>query len=192
MAPRTEDQFEEMRNKSRDSIITAALELFAQKGFHNTSMAQVAKAAGVSKGLIYNYFESKDELLKGVFELGLKDADVLFEEHQEADPRERLRGMLEHTFRLVEQHMDYYKLMTTLMFQPSEIASIQGYLDQAGEYKMARFAALFQEIGCADPMNDALYFGAILDGIMMGWFVLGDAYPIEVMKKKVFEHVDRL
>lgn len=192
MAPRTEDQFEEMRNRSRDSIITAALDLFAGHGFHSTSMAQVAKAAGVSKGLIYNYFESKDELLKGVFELGLKDADVLFEEHQEADPKERLRAMLEHTFKLVEAHMDYYKLMTTLLFQPGEIASIQGYLDQAGEYKMARFTALFEEMSSKDPFNDAMYFGAILDGIMMGWFVLGDAYPIEVMKQKVFEHVDRL
>ena len=53
--PKTKEQFEEIRNKSKAAIIEAALELFANNGFHNTSITQIAKKAGVSKGLMYNY-----------------------------------------------------------------------------------------------------------------------------------------
>lgn len=48
--------------KGKDKILQAALALFAEKGFHTTSVSQIAEAAGVSKGLTYNYFESKEKL----------------------------------------------------------------------------------------------------------------------------------
>lgn len=51
------------RDKKRKDIGLAALELFSQKGFAVTSMSQVAREAGVGKGTIYEYFQSKDELI---------------------------------------------------------------------------------------------------------------------------------
>ena len=62
----TKEQFEEIRNKSKAAIIEAALELFANNGFHSTSVTQIAKKAGVSKGLMYNYFDSKEALLEAI------------------------------------------------------------------------------------------------------------------------------
>jgi AcrR family transcriptional regulator len=50
------------KSQRRQEIALAALEVFAQRGFEATSMSQVAKAAGISKGCIYLYFESKAEL----------------------------------------------------------------------------------------------------------------------------------
>ena len=50
MSPRTKDQFEEIRNKSRENIEKIALELFAIKGYHATSVSQIAEKAGISKG----------------------------------------------------------------------------------------------------------------------------------------------
>lgn len=47
---------------TRDEIITAALQLFIQHGFHGTSMRQIAASAGVALGNIYNYFSSKEEI----------------------------------------------------------------------------------------------------------------------------------
>lgn len=56
MSPKTPEQNKEIREKTRQQIIDAAFEQFASEGFSKTSVAAVAKKAGVSKGLIYHYF----------------------------------------------------------------------------------------------------------------------------------------
>jgi len=52
---------------SRDEILKAAMRLFAVRGFHETSMAEVARAASVSKALIFWHFKTKEELFMAVF-----------------------------------------------------------------------------------------------------------------------------
>ena len=52
----------------RNQIIDAALKLFADKGFGNTTIKDISEAAGTSLGLMYHYFASKEELLIAVFE----------------------------------------------------------------------------------------------------------------------------
>lgn len=51
----------------RTAILEAALELLVAQGFHNTPMSQVAKKAGVSAGIIYHYFASKEELIHELY-----------------------------------------------------------------------------------------------------------------------------
>ena len=52
----------------RKQILRAAVEVFADRGFHRTRVADIAKQAGVAYGLIYHYFESKDHVLNCVFD----------------------------------------------------------------------------------------------------------------------------
>ena len=58
------------RSKSdkRERIISAAVKVFADKGFYCARVSDVARAAGVADGTIYLYFESKEDLLRGLFE----------------------------------------------------------------------------------------------------------------------------
>lgn len=51
-----------------DDVTRAAVELFAGQGYANTSVQQIVEAAGVTKGAMYHYFESKDDLLFGIYE----------------------------------------------------------------------------------------------------------------------------
>ena len=51
------------REARRNKIITKALEIFAQKGFQETTIAEISKASGVSEATVYEYFNSKEELL---------------------------------------------------------------------------------------------------------------------------------
>ena len=64
--PKTAEQNKKIKEEKREIIISTALNLFAEKGFYNTSMEKIAKQASISKGLIYNYFESKDVLLEEI------------------------------------------------------------------------------------------------------------------------------
>ena len=54
----------------RKTILRAAVEVFARKGYHGCRIADVAKEAGVAYGLVYHYFRNKEELLQLVFEAG--------------------------------------------------------------------------------------------------------------------------
>ncbi len=58
----------------RAQILDAAAQVFAERGFHRTTVRDVAKAAGVADGTIYNYFENKTALLLGILDR-LNDAE---------------------------------------------------------------------------------------------------------------------
>jgi AcrR family transcriptional regulator len=69
---------------SRDEILKAAMRLFAVRGFHETSMAEVARAASVSKALIFWHFKTKEELFMAVLNRLLEPYFIDFAEEASA------------------------------------------------------------------------------------------------------------
>lgn len=67
----------------RSQILDAAAQVFAEKGFHRASTKEIASAAGISEGTIYNYFASKSDLLIGIM-TRLAELESLDEELMEA------------------------------------------------------------------------------------------------------------
>lgn len=66
MSPRSQQQLEGVREEKKTLITETALMLFANQGFHATTISHIAKKAGISKGLMYNYFKSKEALLSDI------------------------------------------------------------------------------------------------------------------------------
>src|SRR4051795_12431615 len=77
----------------RDAILRAAIDVFAERGFFNAQVADVARAAGVAAGTVYLYFRSKDDLLISIFERSMRDAlaEVRAMAGDESDAASRLR-----------------------------------------------------------------------------------------------------
>jgi TetR/AcrR family transcriptional regulator, fatty acid metabolism regulator protein len=77
----------------RDALLRAAIETFAQRGFFNAQVADVARTAGVAAGTVYLYFRGKDDLLISIFEKTMKDAIAAGRESIAAvpDPLTQLR-----------------------------------------------------------------------------------------------------
>src|SRR5512145_2516610 len=77
----------------REAILRAAIDVFADRGFFNAQVADVARAAGVAAGTVYLYFRNKDDVLIQLFERTMREA--LTEARAAAanvkDPAERLR-----------------------------------------------------------------------------------------------------
>ena len=69
---------EEYRARRRAEILAGAARCFARDGFHSTSMAAIIAETGLSAGVVYRYFRSKDEVIGGVAEMTLSTADTLF------------------------------------------------------------------------------------------------------------------
>jgi TetR/AcrR family fatty acid metabolism transcriptional regulator len=63
-----------LRAGKRDAILRAAIDVFAERGYFNAQVADVARAAGVAAGTVYLYFRSKDDLLVSIFEKTMRDA----------------------------------------------------------------------------------------------------------------------
>lgn len=66
MSPRTPKQFQEIREEKMTLIMDVALEHFANEGYFSATINHIARHAGISKGLMYNYFDSKEALLKAI------------------------------------------------------------------------------------------------------------------------------
>ncbi|MBW7455326.1 TetR/AcrR family transcriptional regulator [Paenibacillus sepulcri] len=62
MAPLNEEQLIHIRDERTEQIMAAALQVFARRGIIGTKMSMIAAEAGISHGLLYHYFKSKDEL----------------------------------------------------------------------------------------------------------------------------------
>ncbi len=56
-------------NNTKEQILEASLDLFASKGFHGTSMREIAQEVGIRKSSIYNHFSSKDDLLESLTDI---------------------------------------------------------------------------------------------------------------------------
>lgn len=80
----------------REAILESAFALFRENGYSDTSMAQIARQAGVSPANIYVYFESKLELLFQIYSPWLQDRMARLEAEAAAveEPREKLRVIL--------------------------------------------------------------------------------------------------
>ena len=79
----------------RDAILRAATDVFAERGYFNAQVADVARAAGVAAGTVYLYFRSKDDVLISIFERTMREAldDGRAAVAGVPDPRERLRRL---------------------------------------------------------------------------------------------------
>lgn len=99
-ASRTTDSRSDANNltgaERRAEILRLSSELFADRGYHNTSMQDIAEAAQIQKASIYYYYKSKDEILSEVLEMGVQsllvDGRAALEFSD--DPREKLRELL--------------------------------------------------------------------------------------------------
>jgi TetR/AcrR family fatty acid metabolism transcriptional regulator len=79
----------------RDAILRAAIDVFAERGFFSSQVADIARAAGVAAGTVYLYFKSKDDLLVSIFDRSMREGLTLGRAAVADldDPRERLRRL---------------------------------------------------------------------------------------------------
>ncbi|MGA8263620.1 MAG: TetR/AcrR family transcriptional regulator [Ignavibacteriaceae bacterium] len=182
--PRTKEQNKEIRNKTRQLILDSSLKLFANKGFHGTSISDIAKAAGISKGLAYNYFESKEKILNAIFEEALNTGNILEEQLKNIDdPYEKLGVMIEAMFDYMKNEEEYWRLYFAMSLQPEIFETSQTVNIKFAQIYLKIIEKLFKEVGIKEPMSEARLFFAGLDGLGLQYFFYRDKFPFEGMKK---------
>lgn len=172
-----------------ERIERAAMELFARNGFGNTSISQIAAAAGVSKGLMYNYYESKEALLKAIVQRGFEMGEGMLASstRQASGPKDMLRLIVDASLEEVLKNPEYWKLMTSLALQEEVMKTIAPEV-QIKRQEMLEFGKnLFEQLGSKNPVGQALLFAAALDGVMMNFILSPEGYPLEAVKDLLIE-----
>ncbi len=101
----------------RTAILEAAEQVFAERGYDGASIADIARAAGAAKSVIYDHFASKAELHKAAFEARAQElhahvAEAVAEKERAGErARERLRAGVDAYFRYVESHPAAWNLL---------------------------------------------------------------------------------
>lgn len=164
------------------------MSVFARLGIDNAKMTDIASAAGIGKGTIYEYFRSKDEVFAAAFELFQEemDAEIGRRIWGVADPEEKLR-VLVRTFVdiMVKHHADFVEIM--LEFWAEGIRRGHEVLDMKSMYeKYRQYIAAFLEEGVEKgafrPLDAALVASTILgalDGLMLQWFLDREVFDLD-------------
>lgn len=169
MSPRTPEQSQQIREERRTQIIEAALQLFAEKGLHDTNVSEIAARAGVSQGTVYWYFDSKAELFEAAF---ISQFNALVEPmyeivgQEERPASDKLMAIAEVFIDLFDQHPDLmFVLVQAIATQEIARMLTHDFKAYYEEFKVI-VAPLFEELGDPDPATTTSIYLAVLDGLM--------------------------
>jgi AcrR family transcriptional regulator len=163
----------------RQHILDAAITCFARKGFHQTTMEEIGQEAGLSPGVAYRYFDSKEDIILATIQDSLDRSGRFFEsEAEEEDTLRLFEQMLDdHLQRLEQPGRDkYYKVRVQLwaeVFQNPKVAEKARLLRQAALEQLAAVIKRGQEKKQINPSLDAmavsLAISANYDGFVIHW-----------------------
>jgi AcrR family transcriptional regulator len=118
MSPRTPEQFEEMREERKTLIMDVALEHFAKEGYHKTTINRIARYAGMSKGLMYNYFTSKESLLFEIIMRSVNEMYADFDRNKDGYLTEdEFEFFIRRLFSLLKEKKTFWRLIFQLVMQ---------------------------------------------------------------------------
>lgn len=186
MSPRTTEQFGKIRQEKKELIMGTALELFAENGYHPTSISQIAKKAGISKGLTYNYFESKKDILDELIEHGF---DTIFQNfdinHDGILTEEEFIHFIKQNFKLLRENIQHWKLFFSLLLQPQVADTFAQDYEKRGEPMFLMLLNFIQSQGSKDPEGDLMAISSMLEGAFLYCVVAPGIFPMEVMEEKI-------
>jgi len=182
--PRTKEQFAEMREKTRGVILETSLKLFAEKGYDRTSMNDIAVAAGISKGLAYNYFVSKQVIAEAILDQALNEFEMMFDTMEQVkDPYKVFEMIINASFDMIEHESEHYRLFLSLALQPEILEKAKEKLNMFYNNMYREFEKILKKMGFKNVAAEAKIFGAIYDGIFINYMFFGEKYPLKSMRK---------
>jgi len=182
MSPRTVVQNKIIREEKKDLILRTALKVFAQEGYHASSVNKIADKANISKGLIYNYFESKEDLLNNIVS---NIMDRYMEKYPPIDsiPNDsHIEYFIDQSFEFILEDKARAKLLFALTAQSIVMDLMTKITMQKAEPFMNNVMNFFEIKKYDDPEGMMHYFFSTLEGVQLH-VIFNPLYPIDKVKK---------
>jgi AcrR family transcriptional regulator len=185
--PRTKEQYEQIRKDRRSQIMDTALEMFAREGYGHVSIAALSQRAGISKGLMYNYFSSKEELLREILNEAIDQIMTSLDPNRDGIlTEEEFEHFVRKTFQLMHEKRAFFTRFFSMIIQPN----VRAFLKESSlvpfmEEYLRMFDQYFSDLGFEDPMLEVFELSVILEGlgIMMLYYDELADLPPELFKK---------
>lgn len=180
MAEKSKDRdrptfIEEARRKQ---IIDSTIQTLADRGFINTTLAEIADQIGVSKGVISYHFDGKDELIDATLDTIIDTQVALRQKRidEREDPLGKLRAFFEANIEFIKQYPYYIPAMLELWASYSSVEAKQYFNRKAYEPARSQLSEIFQAgqesgvFSTINPMINASLIQGAIDGIMWQWY----------------------
>ena len=174
------------QSPKRRQILDAAVKVFAQNGFYNSKVLDIAKEAGVANGTVYLYFPSKDDILISIFEEQMGELiDYMEREIQkESGSLNKLRKLVSMQMHLIETNSELTELLLV------ELRQSKKFLRSNATDMMSKYIDMISDIlkegiaeGAIDENIDAAIVGTMLfsavEGLATRWILEGASYSLD-------------
>ena len=161
----------------KDQIVRATVECITKHGYHNFSMQDVARTAGVSKGIIHYYFLNKDELMMSVLDKVSGDIERVLAADMETmkDPFKKLEIFINVCFDVVRNTREYYQVSMDFWTQINQKEQVKTNISNHYEKFRQTAATVLQEgidKKVFKPINTTYYSSyiiSVIDGLSLQW-----------------------
>lgn len=158
-------------------IVKATVECIIQKGYHNFSMQDVAKTAGVSKGIIHYYFLNKDELMMCVLDKVAGDIEDILSQEMTAtfDPVRKLEIFVAVLANVVRNTKAYYQVNMDFWTQINQKENVREVISRHYQNYRETGSTMIDEgiaKGIFKPVDSkkyASYIIGVVDGLSLQW-----------------------
>ncbi|ALC80379.1 MULTISPECIES: TetR/AcrR family transcriptional regulator [Bacillus] len=173
MAPLNEEQLQQIRGERKEQIMEAALKVFARRGIIGTKMSLIATEAGISPGLLYRYFKSKDELFNTLVQNAMKESvsEIGNIYHLPGSPMDKIKILTEH---ILDESGQLYFLLVHQARTSEEVPEETKQLIE--QHSLDTFVDLLEslfiegqkngEIAAGDPRKLIASYYTVLSGLM--------------------------
>ena len=174
----------------RQLILDKSLELFSQKGFAQTSIVDIAKESNISKGLLYHYFLSKEQLFE---EILVSSFNSIFKYFNVSDDDIIKSGEFENfileVFKSLEQNYLNWKLVFQLFTQPEMSERAILLLNKSEPVIKFRntISAFFEMKNKMHPEIRTTYFVSMMLGIAVTYLQNPSEYPLNQIAEIIIE-----
>jgi AcrR family transcriptional regulator len=174
---------DDTRDKRR-ALLAAARELFARQGYEDTTIAEIAQAAGVAVGTVYLYFQNKHDILVDVcLALNTEVARVIQSPAILAAPLQQVpRLIIEASFRKCRENLRFMNYFQVLGQSPAEIARLRTSKDEIAGSLDAYFQHIIAQ-GLTPPFDTATYAELLNDLVSA---TLQQCFAVEQGEREAF------
>jgi AcrR family transcriptional regulator len=188
MSPKTAKQFRSIREEKMALIMDVALQHFADEGYFKTTITHIARHAGISKGLMYNYFESKEELLIAIINRSMSEISRYFDPDKDGYiSEEEFELFIRKLFSILRENLCFWRLFFQLMIQkdvreqflkskPSSISSVQVMYVNRNNTFLALVSKMVEEYFIRKKNRKPADYDPVLDMNMFLYTIEGFAH----------------
>lgn len=162
------------KEDSQDSILQGAMELFASTGYHKTSVLSIAKKVGISSGLIFYHFETKDNLLKQVIITLLSRLDSIFDVDDCEKPEKKLELIIDRFQESLIANKTDWELYMAIIYQPDTKELIEPLVTESTRNFRRKIYDIYKVQGHPSPDVISLEFELFRIGVFASFLYTGD------------------